>query len=122
MPMPAFRRTAVVVLMALLAGLLGVTPASAHQRFTVLVFSKVTNFHHDSIPAGVAAIKDLGVENHFGVEVSDDAAVFTDANLARYDAIVFNNTNSTPEAGDLLNAGQRAAFQRYIRAGGGFTG
>ncbi|GAB1510462.1 ThuA domain-containing protein [Actinophytocola sp. KF-1] len=120
--MPVLRRTAAVVLLALLASLLAATPATAHTRFTVLVFSKVTNFYHDSIPAGIAAIRDLGAKHHFGVEVTDDATAFTDANLARFDAIVFNNTNSTPEAGDLLNADQRAAFQRYIRAGGGFTG
>lgn len=120
--MRASRRVAAVVVMVLLAGLLGTTPAIAQARFTVLVFSKVTNFPHDSIPAGIAAIQDLGAKHDFAVEATDDAAAFTDDNLARFDAIVFNNTNSTPESGDLLDADQRAAFQRYIRAGGGFTG
>lgn len=56
------------------------------------------------------------------MEASDDAAVFSDSNLARFQAIVFNNTNSTPESGDLLNSSQRAALQKYIRAGGGWVG
>jgi len=91
-------------------------------RFRALVFSKVTNYYHESIPAGIAAIKKLGAEHGFDVVASDDPAQFTDAQLAAYKVVVFNNTNSTPEKGALLDAGQRAAFQKYIRAGGGFVG
>ncbi|MFI6030392.1 ThuA domain-containing protein [Amycolatopsis magusensis] len=111
-----------LLLATAMAAALTAAPAAAHARFSVLVFSKVTNFYHDSIPAGIAAIEKLGAEQHFDVEATDDAAAFTDENLARFDAIVFNNTNSTPEKGDLLDAGQRAAFQRFIQAGGGYTG
>ncbi|MCT2583889.1 ThuA domain-containing protein [Actinophytocola gossypii] len=120
--MPASRRVATLVVLTMLAGLLGTATATAHTRFSVLVFSKVTNFYHDSIPAGIDAIRELGERHQFTVEATDDASAFTDDNLARFDAVVFNNTNSTPESGDLLDADQRAAFQRYIRAGGGFTG
>ena len=42
--------------------------------------------------------------------------------LAAFKVVVFNNTNSTPEKGALLTADQRAAFQRYIRSGGGYVG
>ncbi|MEV6652910.1 ThuA domain-containing protein [Streptomyces sp. NPDC051219] len=113
----------VTSVLALFLGLGTVSPPPADAApFRVLVFSKVTNFAHDSIPAGVAAIKNLGNENGFEVEATDDATAFTDANLARFQAIVFNNTNSTPEKGDLLNADQRAALQTYIRAGGGWVG
>ncbi|MEV4809003.1 ThuA domain-containing protein [Micromonospora avicenniae] len=90
--------------------------------FRVLVFSKVTEVHHDSIPAGVDAIRKLGARHRFAVEATDDAGAFTDANLARFDALVFNNTSSTPQSGDLLDADQRAALQRFIRAGGGWVG
>jgi PKD repeat protein len=37
--------------------------------------------------------------------------------LRRYDAVVFLSTT-----GDVLNATQQRAFERYIQAGGGFTG
>ncbi|OLF06042.1 sugar-binding protein [Actinophytocola xinjiangensis] len=120
--MPALRRVAVVVVTAVVASLLGSSAATAEPRFSVLVFSKTTNFYHDSIPAGIDAIRELGAEHDFTVEATDDAAAFTDENLAGFDAVVFNNTNSTPESGDLLDADQRAAFQRFVRAGGGFTG
>ncbi|MDI3385487.1 ThuA domain-containing protein [Streptomyces sp. B-S-A8] len=120
-------RRPLLTLLALLALILALgvssvpTPAQA-APFRVLVFSKVTNFAHDSIPAGIEAIEKLGSEHGFEVEATDDAGAFTDANLARFQAVVFNNTNSTPEKGDLLNAEQRAALQTYIRGGGGWVG
>ncbi|HVK21257.1 MAG TPA: ThuA domain-containing protein [Actinokineospora sp.] len=97
-------------------------PAQAAPRFRVLVFSKTTFFTHTSIPAGKAAIQKLGVDHNFDVVVSDDAAQFTDANLAGFNAIVFNNSNSNETSGDLLNAAQRLAFQNFIRRGGGWVG
>ena len=73
---------------------------------------------HANIPASVAAIKKLGAENNFIVDVTDDPAAFTDQNLKRYKALVFDNTNN--EIFDTEE--QKVAFQRYIRAGGGFVG
>lgn len=73
---------------------------------------------HDNIAACVAAIKKLGAENNFIVDVSDDPASFTDDNLKRYKALIFDNTNNEI----FENEDQKAAFQRYIRAGGGFVG
>ncbi|MFF4234103.1 ThuA domain-containing protein [Streptomyces sp. NPDC001820] len=115
--------TVITALLALVVALGIASPPRADAApFSVLVFSKVTNFYHDSIPAGIEAIKKLGSENGFEVEVTNDAAAFSDTNLARFQAIVFNNTNSTPEKGDLLGAEQRAALQKYIRGGGGWVG
>ena len=102
-----------------------VVPPRAAQpdaRFRAWVFSKVTNYYHESIPAGAAAIQRLGREHGFDVVVSDDPVAFSDEGLASFDIVVFNNTNSTPKSGALLDAGQRVAFQRYIRAGGAFVG
>ncbi|MFD3521633.1 ThuA domain-containing protein [Streptomyces sp. NPDC058653] len=115
--------TVVLALLALVLGLGVASPPPAEAApYRVLVFSKVTNFEHDSIQAGIDGIKKLGQENGFEVEASDDAGIFTDANLGRFRAIVFNNTNSTPESGDLLDAPQRAALQKFVRAGGGWVG
>src|SRR5437868_8605309 len=50
----------------------------------VLVFSKTTGFRHDSIPDGIAAIQQLGRDNQFAVDASEDSAAFTDKNLAQY--------------------------------------
>ena len=73
---------------------------------------------HDNIAASVTAIKKLGAENHFGVDVSEQPADFTDANLKKYKALIFDNTNNEI----LENEGQKAALQRYLKAGGGFVG
>ncbi|MEU7823752.1 ThuA domain-containing protein [Catellatospora sp. NPDC049133] len=115
--LPAIVTLAALVLSTSVAG-----PASAAPRFRVLVFSKITNFYHDSIPAGIAAVQQLGAAHNFEVEATTDAAAFTDANLGRFDALIFNNTNSTPASGALLNASQRLALQNFIRAGGGWAG
>jgi len=86
-------------------------------RFRVLVFSHTTGFRHDAIPEGVAAVRTLGLAHGFEVEATEDPTVFTDDYLAGFDAVVFMNTNGT-----LFDAPQRAAFERYIQAGGGFAG
>ncbi len=122
------RRPLLLALLATVTLLLTSTTSTAASAstttatFRVLVFSKVTNFYHDSIPAGIAAIQQLGQQHGFAVEATTDSGAFTDANLARFDALVFNNTNSTPASGDLLNADQRAALQTFVRGGGGWVG
>jgi len=109
------------VLLAAVAGLtltaLGATP---EPRVLVYTRNEVGKglYIHDNISASVAAIKRLGAENHFGVEVSDNPADFTDANLKQYRAIVFDNTNNKI----FESEEQKAALQRYLRAGGGFVG
>lgn len=83
----------------------------------VLVFSKTAGFRHDSIPDGIAAIQQLGEENGFTVEATEDAAQFTPENLAQYDAVVWLSTT-----GDVLDEAQQTAFEEYVRAGGGYAG
>jgi len=92
-------------------------PASAAPLTKVLVFSKTAGFRHDAIPAGIAAIQKLGTENGFSVTATEDAAQFSTANLAQYQAVVWLSTT-----GDVLDANQQAAFQSYIAAGGGYLG
>jgi type 1 glutamine amidotransferase len=91
--------------------------AETDPRFAVLVFSKTTGFRHDSIPQGIAAIKALAADHGFAVDSTEDAARFTDARLAGYKVVVFLSTT-----GDVLDDGQKAAFERYIGSGGGFVG
>lgn len=83
----------------------------------ILLFSKTEGFRHGSIPDAIAAIEALGAEYDFLVDKTEESAFFTDANLAPYDAIVWLMTT-----GDVLNDAEQAAFERYIRAGGGYVG
>ncbi|MEV7805594.1 ThuA domain-containing protein [Microbispora sp. NPDC088329] len=96
-----------------------VVPATHAQAaaFKVLVFSKTAAFRHDSIPAGIQAIRELGAANDFTVDTTEDANAFTSGNLAQYKAVVFLSTT-----GDVLNASQQTAFQSYVDGGGGYVG
>ncbi|GGY69833.1 hypothetical protein GCM10011613_12740 [Cellvibrio zantedeschiae] len=83
----------------------------------VLVFSKTKGWRHDSIPAGIAALQKMATDNAFTVVATEDAAVFTDAQLSTFNAIVFLNTTL-----DVLDDNQQVAMERFIQAGGGFVG
>lgn len=83
----------------------------------VLVFSKTKAFRHKSIEAGKLAIMKLGLANNFVVDTTENAALFTEDNLKNYATVIFLSTT-----GDVLDARQQAAFERYIQAGGGFVG
>ncbi|GAA1601719.1 ThuA domain-containing protein [Catellatospora bangladeshensis] len=109
------RLLAIAVLVA--AGIAAAPQRADAAPFSVLVFSKTAGFRHDSIPAGVTAVRNLGTANGFTVDATEDATAFSDTNLAKYAAVVFLSTT-----GDVLDANQQAAFERYIRAGGGFAG
>jgi type 1 glutamine amidotransferase len=83
----------------------------------VLVYSHTTGYRHASIPAAVRAIRSLGTEFGFGVEHTEDSSRFTDENLKRFVAVVFlSNTQK------VLDSAGRAAFQRFVRGGGGYVG
>jgi len=86
-------------------------------RFRILIFSKTAGFRHSSIDEGIAAIKLLGTQQSIQVDAIEESTLFTDAVLARYDAVVFLSTTS-----DVLNDSQQAAFERYIQSGHGYAG
>jgi cytochrome c len=109
-----------ILTLAVAGGLSRTTPATPQQPpsdFRVLVFTKSAGFRHSSIPVAVEALRELGTRNRFTVDATEDAGAFTDANLARYAVVAFVLTT-----GDVLDDARQAAFQRYIRFGGGFVG
>jgi type 1 glutamine amidotransferase len=93
--------------------------ASAQMpAFKILVFSATAGYRHASISNGIALIRELSATNNFAVDTTEDATLFTDTNLAKYQAIVFLLTT-----GDVLtNAQQMGALVRYVEAGGGWVG
>jgi type 1 glutamine amidotransferase len=111
--------------LALLVALVAFAPAAAADQpvdppptsFRALVFTRTAGFRHDSIPDAVEAITSLGQANGFGVDATEDPAVFDDATLPGYAAVAFVLTT-----GDVLDDQQQGAFERYIRAGGGYLG
>ena len=105
-----------LLLVSLLA-LIAATTTLAEQ-FSVLLFTKTAGWHHDSINAGVTAVQNLGKLHDFNVFWTEDAnRVFNEKELAKYKVVIFLQTT-----GDVLNAEQQAAMEKFIRAGGGFVG
>jgi type 1 glutamine amidotransferase len=92
-------------------------PEAEDDQLRVLVFSKTAGFRHESIGAGVEALTGLAETRQWEVTASEDAGLFSDDSLADFDVVVFLNTT-----GDILDSEQEAAFERFIRAGGGFVG
>jgi type 1 glutamine amidotransferase len=95
---------------------LGVQPAHADAP-AVLVFTKTAGYRHSSIVPGIKALKELGEQHGFTVENTQNARAFTPDNLQRFAVVVFLSTT-----GNVLNAAQQRAFERYIGDGGGFVG
>lgn len=96
--------------------------SSSHVNWSkvhVLVYTKNgKGYVHDNIPSAVACIQRLGKQYGFGVDVSDNPADFNDANLKKYNTLVFTSTNN-----EVFNTdAQKIALMRYIQAGGGFVG
>ena len=88
------------------------------QALRALVFSKTAGFRHDSIPAGVTALQALGTDEELaGRRHRGRGAGSRDDILSHYDTVIFLSTT-----GDVLNDTQQAAFERFIRAGGGYAG
>ncbi|CAM4092618.1 ThuA domain-containing protein [Zobellia nedashkovskayae] len=83
----------------------------------ILVFTKTAEFRHGSIEKGISTFNSLGAANNFEVDQTEDATDFTLNNLSRYKAVVFLNTT-----GDVLNASEQIAFERYIQSGGSYMG
>ena len=85
--------------------------------FNVLLFSRTTAFRHPSIETAIAALTELGAANGYAVEATEEPAMFTAANLARFRVVVFLMTT-----GDVLDAAGQAAFETWIAGGGNYVG
>jgi type 1 glutamine amidotransferase len=87
------------------------------SAFKVLLFSRTTGFRHDSIPTAIAALTELGPMGGYVAEATEDPAVFTADELARFRVVVFLMTT-----GDAVDAAGQAAFEAWIGAGGNYVG
>ncbi len=82
-----------------------------------LVYTRTTGYRHDSIPAGVAALRELGRDVGLDVDATEEPEAFTPAALDGLRVVVFLSTS-----GDVLTDDGRAALDAWVRAGGGFVG
>ena len=88
------------------------------KRPAILVFDKINGFRDNpSVDAATAALKRIAARRGWGIAFSDKGAVFNPRDLARFDAVVWNNVS-----GDALTTPQRRAFQAWLARGGGYAG
>lgn len=115
--MNIFRKLTKSLLVFTALFLLGISCDSTNEEVRILVFSKTAGFRHESIGAGIEALRDLGKRQGFAVDTTENASQFNEENLIRYKVVVFLNTT-----GDVLTHEQQNDFERFIQAGGGFVG
>ncbi|HQR03331.1 MAG: ThuA domain-containing protein [Proteobacteria bacterium] len=84
----------------------------------ILVFSKTNGFRHDeAITAANELFKKIAAQHGWQVYCTESGGVFNPAQLRHFKVMVWNNAS-----GDVLTAGQREAFQSWLKAGGRYLG
>ncbi|MEU0116488.1 ThuA domain-containing protein [Streptomyces bobili] len=79
----------------------------------LLVYTRTTDYRHDSIPDAVTAVRALG---EYAVDHTEDPSAL-EAPLDGYAAVVFLSTS-----GEVLTPSGRERLARYVDSGGGFVG
>jgi uncharacterized protein len=92
-------------------------PGSAQKQFKALLVTTTNGWHHESLHWGVIALKDLAARNFFDVVVYEDPNSFNDKFLEQFQVVIFLNTT-----GDIFNADQQKALEKFIQSGKGFVG
>lgn len=83
----------------------------------LLIFSKTTDYRHESIAAGVEALRAIAREHGMEAIATEDASVFCERVLDRVRATVWLSTS-----GDVLAPEERAHFRTFIERGGAYVG
>ncbi len=81
----------------------------------VLIVSKTNGWRHlEHIPHSNRVLADIATGLHRPSYVTENAAIFNDAQLRHFSVVVLNSAS-----GDFLTPDQRAAFARFVARGGG---
>lgn len=93
--------------------------AANPDKFSVLVFSKTQKnaYRHKSIESGKTALQKIADSNDWTIFFTENGATFNDADLEKFDTVVFLST-----AGNILSISQKSALKAFITGGGGFLG
>ncbi|GGL82208.1 Crp/Fnr family transcriptional regulator [Streptomyces fumigatiscleroticus] len=79
----------------------------------LLLYTRTTDYRHDSIPAGIAAVRAL---DGYETDATEDPAAL-ERDLGEYAAVVFLSTS-----GEVLTPAGRERLAAYVESGGGFAG
>jgi type 1 glutamine amidotransferase len=91
--------------------------ANAQKQFKALIVTTTNGWHHESLHAGVIALKDLATRNSFDAVLFEDPNSFNDKFLEQFQVVIFLNTT-----GDIFKPEQQKALEKFIQSGKGFVG
>lgn len=84
----------------------------------ILVLHKTNGFiHKEGLPAATRMLEDLAEQHGWHIYQTDNAATHNAGDLARFDAVIWNNTS-----GDILTPDQRRDFRAWLEGGGQWLG
>ncbi|KAJ1307338.1 hypothetical protein OPQ81_001444 [Rhizoctonia solani] len=83
----------------------------------ILIYSATAGYRHESIPAAIAALQQLGQQHGIAFDATEDRTQFNDNNLANYDAVLFLSNSD-----EVLDDDGKQAFQVYLNKGGNYIG
>jgi uncharacterized protein len=107
-----------VFMLSLVAQLSIISFAVAQQKqFKALLVTTTKGWHHESLHAGVLAIKEMGAKNFFDVVLFENPNGFTDKYVEQFQVIIFLNTT-----GDIFDSIQQKVMEKFIQSGKGFVG
>lgn len=87
-------------------------------RPALLVFDKINGFRDTpSVDAATQALKEMAKRRGWTIIFSNQGGIFNRRDLARFDAILWNNVS-----GDALTVPQQNAFSQWLAKGGGYVG
>lgn len=89
----------------------------AQKQFKALLVTTTRGWHHESVHAGVLALKDLGAKNFFDVVLFENPNGFTDKFLEQFQVVIFVCTT-----GDIFDTAQQKVMERFIQSGKGYVG
>ncbi|HUQ04213.1 MAG TPA: ThuA domain-containing protein [Kofleriaceae bacterium] len=84
----------------------------------VLAYSRTLGYRHETIATAQAALTARLADDGVVVETTEDPLRFRAEELATFDGVVFLYTTGN----DVLDADGKAAFEAFVRGGGGWAG
>jgi type 1 glutamine amidotransferase len=101
-----------------------ITTAQAADKGRILIYSGSTGYRHESIPAGVEAMKAIAGKLGLTFDTSEDPSVFTADKLKAYKAIVFVSSTTDPKKpeSEWFVGERRDALVGFLKDGKGVVG
>ena len=97
--------------------------AKVEKPRKLVVFIASKGYYHDSIPVAALALKKMGDKlKTWDTTLTDDEALFSKENLAKFDGIFMDNTVGEHPANGAGQKQARQDFLDYIKAGHGLMG